>query len=116
MRARLAFGSDWPAVSANPLLGIHAAVTARTLDGKIFVPEQSLTLEEALFAYTRDAAYALFAENEVGRIAPGLAADFVVFSADPFELEPEQLLERAATLVSATYVAGEQVHPRPDAE
>lgn len=114
--ARLAFGSDWPVVSANPLLGIHAAVTARTLDGKVFVPEQSLTLEEALFAYTRDASYALFAENEVGRIAPGLAADFVVFNADPFELKPEQLLEQAATLVSATYVAGERVHPRPDAE
>jgi predicted amidohydrolase YtcJ len=114
--ARLAFGSDWPVVSANPLLGIHAAVSARTLDGKTFLPEQSLTLEEALFAYTRDAAYALFAENEVGRIAPGLAADFVVFGADPFELEPRALHERAASLVSATYVAGRQVHPRPPRE
>lgn len=114
--AHLAFGSDWPVVSANPLLGIHAAVTGRTLEGEVFVPEQSLTLEEALFAYTRGASYALFAENEVGRLAPGLAADFVVFSADPFELEPDALLEQAATLVSATYVAGRQVYPPPGAE
>lgn len=110
--ARLAFGSDWPVVSANPLLGIHAAVTARTLDGKVFVPEQSLTFEEALYAYTRDAAFALFAENEVGRLAPGLAADFVVLERDPFELEADLLPKVADSLVLATYVGGRRVYAR----
>src|SRR5690606_7490799 len=75
--ATLAFGSDWPVVSVNPFLGIDAAVTARTLDGKVFVPEQSISVEEALVAYTRGAAAALL-DDSIGVLRPGNRADLVM--------------------------------------
>lgn len=82
--ATLAFGSDWPVVSCDPFLGIWAATSARTLDGRTFVPEQSISVEEALAAYTRGASYALHSEGETGMIREGRLADFAVLSGDPF--------------------------------
>lgn len=106
--ATLAFGSDWPVVTVNPFAGIHAAVTARTLDGKTFVPEQSITVEEALLAYTRSAAQALLSE-ETGALRAGHYADFVVLDRDVLTVAREQI---AQTQVDLTVVGGRVVHER----
>ena len=75
--ATLTFGSDWTVAPLNPIAGIYAAVTRRTLDGKNpngWIPEQKITVEEALRCYTANNAYAMFRENEIGKIAPGMFA------------------------------------------
>lgn len=105
--AQLAFGSDWPVVSVNPFLGIHAAVTARTLDGEIFVPSQSITVEESLRAYTSVAAYCLRSEDFTGRISPGYAADLIVLDRDILTIDPELIDE---TRVLTTIVGGDVVY------
>lgn len=90
---RLAFGSDWPVVSLDPRLGMHVAVTRQTLDGQPaegFVPEQRLTLEQALDAYTKGAAYAQFAEAEQGSLKVGFLADIVIWDRDLF-FAPQQV-------------------------
>jgi predicted amidohydrolase YtcJ len=81
--AILAFGSDWPVVSCDPLLGIRAAVTGLTGDGQVLCPEQNLTVEQALRAYTVDAAYAL-GMDDAGVLGPGSWADLIVWDRDPF--------------------------------
>lgn len=84
----LAFGSDWNVAPLDPIAGIEAAVTRRTLDGKHpngWVPEQKITVEEAVRAYTVGSAYAEFAEGEKGMIKPGMLADVVMLSDDIFE-------------------------------
>lgn len=85
--ARLAFGSDWPIVSCDPILGMKAAITALTLDDTLFMPEERLSVEETLRAYTRDAAYACRTEHMVGMIRAGMRADLVAFSDDPFAID-----------------------------
>ena len=92
--ALLTFGSDWTVAPLDPILGIYAAVTRRTLDGRNpngWVPEQKITVEEALRCYTVNNARAMFAEDRVGRIAPGMLADIVVLSDDLFTVAPEKL-------------------------
>ncbi len=92
--APLAFGSDWPVAPLSPILGIYAAVTRATLDGKHpdgWYPEQRLSVEEALRAYTEGSAYAAFQENEKGSIAPGKLGDVVVLSDDLFTISPAQI-------------------------
>lgn len=82
---RLALGSDFPVEDANPLLGIHAAVTTQDPDGHPpggYRPSERLTIWEALRGFTSDAAYAAFMEREVGRLAPGYRADLAVFDRD----------------------------------
>ena len=77
----LAFGSDWPVAPMDPILGIYAAVTRRTLDEKNpdgWVPEQKIPLEEAIKGFTINGAFAEFAETSKGSIEPGKLADFVV--------------------------------------
>jgi len=90
--AQLVFSSDWPAcISLDPLRGLHNAVNRQTPDGFPpggWVPEQRLSLETALAAYTRAGAYASFEEKVKGMIAPGMLADLVVLSADPFRVPP----------------------------
>jgi len=111
-RARLAFGSDWDVAPATPLEGIYAAVTRRTLDGKNpggWVPEQKITVEEALRAYTSGAAYAQFAEKEKGTLEPGKLADFVLIDRDVTRIPPPEIRD-ARVLV--TVVGGEVVFPR----
>ena len=83
--AVLIFGSDWPVVSLNPFLGIEAAVTGRILDGGTWQTQQNITVAEALRSYTSRAAWAIFAENDMGRIAPGYRADFVILNRSPFD-------------------------------
>ncbi len=92
--ARVAFGSDWPVAPISPILGIYAAVTRRTLDGKNqhgWIPEQKISVAEAVKAYTWTSAYAEFAENMKGTISPGRLADFVILSEDIFNMPPEQI-------------------------
>jgi len=108
--APLAFGSDWPVAPLSPILGIYAAVTRATLDGKHpegWFPEQRLTVEEALRAYTQGSAYAAFQENDKGSIAPGKLGDVVVFSQDLFTIPPEQIKDAH---VNMTIVGGKIVY------
>jgi predicted amidohydrolase YtcJ len=91
---RLAFGTDWNVAPLNPMLGLYAAVTRRTLDGRNpggWVPEQKITLAEALEAYTMGSAYAEFQESEKGSLSRGKLADLVVLSEDIFRIDPVTL-------------------------
>jgi predicted amidohydrolase YtcJ len=92
--AMLAFGTDWTVAPMNPMLSIYAAVTRRTLDGKRpagWVPEQKISVEEAVGAYTLGSAYAEFQENEKGTLAPGKLADLVILSRDIFKIDPNEI-------------------------
>lgn len=94
--ARLAFGSDWFVAPPTPLEGIYAALTRRTLDGKHpdgWVPEQKISLEQALRGYTAAGAFAGFEEDTRGTLAPGKLADFVVIDRDLFAIPAEQIRE-----------------------
>jgi predicted amidohydrolase YtcJ len=111
-KARVAFGSDWFVAPPAPLEGIYAAVTRRTIDDKNpagWVPEQKITVEEALRAYTADAAYASFEEKLKGTLAPGRLADFVVLDRNILEIPPEQIRD---TRVAMTVVGGRTVYRR----
>jgi hypothetical protein len=96
----------------TPLEGIYAAVTRRTLDGggahpTVWHPEQRITVEEALRAYTSDAAYASFAELDTGKLASGMLADFVMLDRDLTRIAPETI--RDATVLM-TVVGGRVLH------
>jgi predicted amidohydrolase YtcJ len=108
-KAVLAFGSDWDVAPLSPLEGIFAAVTRRTIDGKNpggWFPKQKITAEEALRAYTSSAAYAAFEEKEKGTLSAGKLADFVVLSADPLSVKPEEIehIKVEATVVGSKTV------------
>jgi predicted amidohydrolase YtcJ len=110
--AHLAFGSDWSVAPPTPIEGVFAAVTRRTLDGKHpggWVPEQKIRVEEALRAYTIDAAYAGFSEKLIGSLAPGKLADIVVLDRDLFTMPPEELTRAQ---VATTIVGGKVVFQR----
>jgi predicted amidohydrolase YtcJ len=110
--AIVAFGTDWAVAPLNPLLGIHAAVTRQTLDDKNpggWIPEQKITVEETVRAYTQGSAYAEFQENVKGSIAPRKLADFVILSADIFTINPTEIRN---TQVLTTVVDGKIVYER----
>jgi predicted amidohydrolase YtcJ len=89
--ATLAFGSDWEVAPMEPIMGIYGAVTRRTLDEKRpggWIPEQKITVAEAVRAYTFGSAYASFEEEIKGTIEPGKLADFVGLSEDIFAIDP----------------------------
>jgi predicted amidohydrolase YtcJ len=111
--AHLAFGSDWTVAPLDPLLGIYAAVTRRTLDGKNpegWIPQEKITVEEALRAYTSTNAYGVFAESRRGKLVPGYLADLVVLDQDLTRI-PAQAIDRAQ--VRATVVGGRVVYSKP---
>jgi len=92
--ATLAFGSDWPVAPLDPVLGIYAAATRRTLDGKNsggWIPEQRITVAQAVHAYTVASAFAEHQETVKGSIEPGKLADLVVLSDDIFSIPPESI-------------------------
>ena len=111
-KAVLAFGSDWFVAPPTPLDGIYAAVTRRTLDDQHpdgWVPAQKISVEEALWAYTRAAAYASFDEQNRGMIQPGMLADITIIDRDIRTIPPADI--RAAK-VTRTIVAGKSVFQR----
>jgi predicted amidohydrolase YtcJ len=111
--AILAFGSDWTVAPLSPILGIYAAVTRRTLDGKKpggWIPEEKVSVEEAVRAYTANGAYAEFAEAAKGTIQAGKLADMVVLDRDIFTIPPEEI---AGVKVAMTVFDGKIV-PRKD--
>lgn len=111
--ARLAFGSDWFVAPPTPLEGIYAAVTRRTLDDRNpggWVPEQKITVEDALRAYTAGGAYASFDETEKGTLERGKLADFVLIDRDLTRIAPETIRDAHVTL---TVVGGRVVYERP---
>jgi predicted amidohydrolase YtcJ len=108
--ATLAFGSDWTVAPLDPLLGVYAAVTRRTLDGRNpqgWVPEQKITVEEAVRAYTTGSAYAEFAEHAKGTLAPGKLADLVILTQDIFNIDPVDIEK---TRVRLTIMDGRVVY------
>jgi predicted amidohydrolase YtcJ len=108
-RARLAFGSDWTVAPLDPIQGIYAAVTRRTLDGRNpdgWFPGQKLTVEETLRAYTAGVAFAGFMERDVGILRAGNLADIVLLDRDLFAEDPANL---AQAKVLKTIVGGRVV-------
>jgi predicted amidohydrolase YtcJ len=108
--ARVTFGSDWTVAPASPIAGIYAAVTRRTIDDANpdgWVPEQKITVEESLRAYTVDAAYASFEEGKKGMIRTGMLADLVLLDQDLTAIDP---LSIAETRILYTLVGGKTVY------
>ena len=108
--ATLAFGSDWFVAPPTPLEGIYAAVTRRTLDGKNpggWIPEQKITVEDALRAYTINGAFASFDDGIKGSVERGKLADLVVIDRDITRVAPEEI---AGAKVTATIVGGRVVY------
>ncbi len=106
----LAFGSDWTVAPINPLTGIYAAVTRRTLDGKNpdgWFAEQKIALEEAIKGYTLSAAFAEFSEHLKGSLEEGKLADVVILDQNLFDISPEKILE---TKILMTVLDGEIVY------
>jgi len=115
--ATLSFGTDWPGTSAaeypiNPMLGLYAAVTRQTITGDPpsgWFPEQRITIEQAIRAYTLNTAYANFEEDEKGSLVVGKLADITVLDRNLLEIEPRELLEAQ---VLYTIVDGRIVYER----
>jgi hypothetical protein len=106
----LAFGSDWPVVTLNPWYGVQNALTRQTREGDPpdgFIPHERISLEDAIKAYTLDAAYAGRREKTEGSVEPGKLADLIVLSQDLFKIEPNQI---ANTEVLLTMVGGKVVY------
>jgi predicted amidohydrolase YtcJ len=113
--AALAFGSDCPIETLDPLAGIHAAVTRRRADGRPgsegWIPAQRLSVAQAVHAYTAGAAHASGEEHSKGTLAPGKLADFVALSRDIFSTDPMEIL---GAKVEMTVLGGRMVFPSED--
>jgi len=114
--ATLAFGSDWDVAPMAPLMGIYGAVTRRTLDGKHpngWVPEQKITVAEAVKAYTMGSAYASFEEKLKGSIEPGKLADLVVLTDDIFNIDPIKIADTKVymTIFDGKVIGGKEPGP-----
>jgi predicted amidohydrolase YtcJ len=104
----LAFGTDYPVEQISPFRGLYAAVTRKSEDGKQeFFPEQRITMDQAIAAYTIGSAFAEFEEKEKGKLAPGMLADFVVLDRDVTASSAEKVL---TTKVLRTVVGGKTVY------
>ncbi|OGC80014.1 MAG: hypothetical protein A2W07_07790 [candidate division Zixibacteria bacterium RBG_16_43_9] len=104
----LAFGTDWPVESLNPMLGIYSAVT-RAVGAYCHTPLQKLTVEQAVKAYILGSAYAEFQEKEKGSLEIGKLADIVVLSKDIFSIQLEEILE---TEVEMTILGGKVIYSK----
>jgi predicted amidohydrolase YtcJ len=104
----LAFGTDYPVEPVNPFRGIYAAVSRQNEDAtQSYYPAQKLSIDQAIAAYTTDAAFAEFAEKQKGRLEPGMLADFVVLDRDITAVPPAKILQ---TKVLRTVVGGNTVY------
>lgn len=111
-KAIIAGGSDWPVSPPTPLDGIYGAVTRRTLDEKQpngWIPEQKISVEEALRCYTYNAAFAEFEETHKGTLQVGKLADIVILDADIFKIAPEKIRDMH---VVKTIVGGKIVYSK----
>jgi predicted amidohydrolase YtcJ len=111
--AHLAFGSDWEVVTMNPWPGIQVAVTRQDDKGSPpggWVPEQCITVAQAIAGYTTGAAYSGHREMREGSLEPGKLADLIFLSQNPFEVDPHELRK---TEVVLTMVGGRVVYQRP---
>lgn len=111
--ATVAFGSDWPVAPLSPLIGIYAAVTRRTIDGKNpdgWQPQQKVTVAEAVKAYTYGAAFAEGEERVKGTIEAGKLADLIVLSEDIFAIDPIRIQD---VKVDSTYLGGSLIYQHP---
>ncbi len=116
--AVVAFGSDWPVAPLAPLIGIYAAVTRRTTDGKNpngWMPQQKVSVEQALRAYTANAAYAEGEETQKGTLKPGQLADIVVLAQDILKIDPVEIQNVKVDYTifdgKIIYDRGSSVHP-----
>lgn len=108
--ARIAFGSDWSVSTADPLLGIETAVSRKdphTASHDVFLPEQRITLHNAIAGYTSNAAYTNFLETKTGSIETGKYADLVILSKNLFDIPTDNISE---VKVLATLLEGEVVY------
>jgi predicted amidohydrolase YtcJ len=104
----LAFGTDYPVESINPFRGLYSAITRQNEAGTMtYQPQEKLTLNEAIYAYTQASAFAEFREHQKGRLEPGYLADFIVLDRDITKASPQQLLH---TKVLRTILNGEVVY------
>ena len=113
--ARIAFGSDFPVESPNPFPGLAAAVSRQDMNGQPpggWLPQERVSFTAALSGFTRDAAYAGFAEQKFGALEPGKWADFIIVDRDVSKVDPQAL---ARTQVLETWVAGKKVWGRASA-
>jgi predicted amidohydrolase YtcJ len=111
--ANLTFGSDWTVAPLDPIAGIYAAVTRRTLDNKNpngWFPDQKIGVEDAIRCYTVNNAYAGFQENKIGKLKAGMLADFIVLSGDLLTIAPEKIRDLKVEL---TVVNGKEVYKKP---
>ena len=109
--AKVAFGTDWPVAPMDPFLGLYAAVTRKDQNGKPaggWIPEQKISIEQAIKCYTENSAYAEFMEDRKGKIAEGYLADIIILDKNLLEIEAEEILN---TKVLYTIVDGEIVSP-----
>lgn len=109
----LAFGSDWPVVTLNPWPGVQNALTRKTAEGDPpngFVPQERISLEHAIRAYTLGAAFAGHRERIEGSIEPGKLADLIILARDLFKIEPNQIADMEVLL---TMVGGKTVYQAP---
>ena len=104
----LAFGTDYPVEPVTPFRGLYAAITRKSENGKQeYFPDQRLTIDQAIGAYTQGSAFAQFEEKEKGKLVPGMLADFVVLDRDVTASSPEKIL---GTKVLRTVVGGKTVY------
>ena len=108
---RVAGSSDAPVITADPLVGIQDAVLRRTSSGRVLGPGERLTVRDALAMYTKEAAFAMHREHDIGSLEPGKLADFVVLDRSPLDTEPEQITH---IRVLATVVGGQPVFQAGD--
>lgn len=107
--ALVVFGSDWPVMTLNPFAGIDSAVNARILTGEVWLPSHSLTVEEALRAYTVSPPKAIHRDDRLGTIEVGKLADVVILAEDPLTIPKERIGE---IRIDTTVVGGEIVYTR----
>lgn len=112
--AKLSFGSDWSVAPLNPLSGIYAAVTRRTLDGKNprgWVPQQKISVEQAVIAYTVNNAWVGYQEDDLGTIEAGKMADLVILDENIFDIAPEKIID---TKIALTMIGGNVMYRSRD--